>query len=84
MLWAIEVALLVNLHILVSVIMIRFARKSMISVNFDSINTSQHDFLENNKFECKQAFLILLILGNTPLEMESLDLYVSLEIKPEV
>ena len=63
--------------------MIRFARKSMISVIIDFINTSQHDFLENNK-ECKQAFLILLILGNTPLEMESLDLYVSLEIKPEV
>ena len=66
--------------------MIRFARKSMISVIIDFINTSQHDFLENNKFECKhkQAFLILLILGNTPLEMESLDLYVSLEIKPAV
>ena len=27
----------------------------MISVIFDSINTSQHEFLENNKFECNQA-----------------------------
>ena len=54
MLWAFEVALLVNLIILVSVIMIRFSRKSMISVIFDSIDPSQHDFLENNKFECYQ------------------------------